>query len=94
MKAAMARPLVRCSPYMSAMIPATMAIGALANTPTKSLNMRKAGQLGARAHAIVHIQNIMKVPMTLGRRPNCSVTGAQIIGPRGSQDYELEGSGA
>lgn len=66
---------------MSARIPVTTEMGALAKMPTKRRKTRKAGQLGARAQASVHIVKRRKVRVVMPRRPNCSLRGAQRMGP-------------
>jgi hypothetical protein len=74
-------PLVLGSLQMSAIMPGTMAIGALAKTPVKSLKTRKAGQVGASAQANVLRVKAIKVLRVGIFRPNCSLRGAQRIGP-------------
>ena len=66
---------------MSARMPVTTAMGALAKVPDRNLKISKTGQLGARAQAIVKSTNRTNVPMVMSRRPNCSLKGAQTIGP-------------
>lgn len=82
MKTANALPLVLGSPYTSAMMPATMAIGALAKTPQNILKTSSAGQLGARAQAMVKMEKAAKVAMVRCRRPRCSLRGPQMMGPK------------
>lgn len=75
MKMANARPRVRGSPYTSARMPATTAIGALPNAPQKNRKTRNAGQLGAKPHASVKMPKRIKVPMLRSFRPKCSLMG-------------------
>lgn len=44
--------------------------------------MRKAGQSGARAQARVQSVKKRNVKVVMPRRPNCSLRGAQRIGPK------------
>lgn len=69
MKMANALPLVLGSLYTSARIPATIAMGELAKAPQKKRKMRKAGQLGDRAHAMVKMAKQTKVERLRIRRP-------------------------
>lgn len=82
MNRAYARPLVVGSPKMSARIPATMAMGELANTPVKKRNTSRADQLGARAQAMVKAVKQAKVARLRSRRPKCSLRGPQMMGPK------------
>jgi hypothetical protein len=66
---------------VSAMMPGTIAMGALAKTPVKSLKIRNVGQLGASAQASVKRVNTEKVVIVSLLRPNCSLRGAQSSGP-------------
>lgn len=81
MKMAKALPLVRGSLYTSAKIPATIAIGELAKAPQKKRKMSRAGQLGARAQAMVKTVNRPNVAKLRSLRPKCSLKGPQIMGP-------------
>lgn len=63
-------------------MPATTAIGDEAKTPQNNLKTRKAGQLGARAQAIVKIVKAPSVKYVSILRPRCSLNGAQIKGPK------------
>jgi hypothetical protein len=69
MKMAKALPLVRGSLYTSARIPATIAMGELANAPQKKRKINKAGQVGARAQAIVKTVKRQKVTRLRSLRP-------------------------
>lgn len=59
-----------------------MAIGEEANTPQKNRKMSRAGQLGAKAHAMVKIVNTVNVAKVRFRRPYCSLNGPQMRGPK------------
>ena len=61
MKMAIPRPRVRGSPNISAKIPTTVPIGALANVPENRRNTRKKGQFGESAQARVLKKKAMKV---------------------------------
>lgn len=80
-KKPMLRPLLLGSPYVSAIMPGTMAIGALAKTPVRSLKTRKTGQFGDNAQAMVNKLNMKNVEIVSRFRPNCSLMGAHNIGP-------------
>ena len=69
MKMANALPLVLGSSYISAKIPATMAIGELAKAPQKKRNISRAGQEGANAQAMVKMEKRAKVTKLRLRRP-------------------------
>lgn len=69
MKMAYALPLDVGSPYTSARMPATMAIGELANTPVKKRKTSNDGQVEARAHAMVKMVKKQKVVKLRLRRP-------------------------
>ena len=81
MKMANALPRVWGSEYTSANIPATTAMGALAVTPQNKRKTRRAGQLGARAQAMVKTQKTKNVASMRFLRPKCSLKGPQMIGP-------------
>ena len=82
MKMANALPRVLGSSYISASIPATMAMGEEANTPQKNRKMSSAGQLGAKAHAMVKSVKAVNVTKVRFRRPYCSLRGPHIRGPK------------
>lgn len=66
---------------MSDMIPGPSATIELPSIPAKSLNARNAGQLGAKAQAMVKTAKRGNVTMTMSRRPCSSLRGAHTIGP-------------
>ena len=57
------------------MIPATTAMGELANAPHRNRKTSNAGQFGASAHARVQMVNMEKVLMMTIRLPYCSLSG-------------------
>lgn len=67
---------------MSANIPATTAIGALANIPQHMRNPSNEAHVGDKAHAIVKSEKVKKVAVVRYFLPNCSLSGAQITGPK------------
>lgn len=69
MKKAIARPRIMGSLKISAHTPPTTAIGLEAVMPHSNRKIRKNGQLGARAHAMVNIVKKTKVTTMMIRRP-------------------------
>lgn len=64
-------------------MPGTMARGALAKTPVARRKTRNDAQVGASALAKVLRVKRMKAHSVGILRPNCSLRGAQKIGPGG-----------
>jgi hypothetical protein len=58
-----------------------MVMGAEAEMPEKSRNIRNAGKFGARPQAMVKITKKKNGTMVISLRPNCSLAGAKNIGP-------------
>lgn len=81
MKVAIARPLVTGLSNRSAYIPPLIAIGLLALTPARNLNIRSAPQLGATAHPNVKSVKRKKVEIMMNFLPYASESGPNSKGP-------------
>lgn len=67
---------------MSEKSPPKTAFGAEPPNPHKNRKIKRAGKVGASAHAMVKIRYIEKVLRRTGFRPKCSLKGPNRAGPR------------
>lgn len=75
---------------MSASMPATTAIGALANIPQHSRNPSNDDQVGDKAQAMVKRAKTRNVAVVRYFLPNCSLNGAQMTGPKTYPSRKME----